>query len=335
MDSIAKAHAKHMGLSLTDMPLEIRRNIYANLLLDQNVSRFDAKGYVSPHFETSLFTVNKEISAESLQFFYTENAFISFEVRVPLKVDKLHRTGFKLLPESRVRCCRNFIVKFQLQRVPKEYTGNSAGYEIVPSMFAIFAARQLPLFMMLVNHSNIHSWNMGFVPEVKLVFRAGRGYFKNQDQTLAMLVNSFKRLRGNLDPNARISGVGPTQNMSLTIHGRRDLGPFDEIKPAVLSRASILIDIFADASSAMRRAGSLAKNGNHMEAIRCYCIVLCVLKLSSPVSRLFSRAQRKAVRFYYLRANIQMCLLHSKLGQYNTATNLPWMLGNCFRQAMG
>jgi hypothetical protein len=175
--------------------------------------------------------------------------------------------------------------------------------------------------MMLVNHLNLHSWNLGYVLEAKFVFRAGRGYFKNPDHMLAVLVHAIKKLRGSLEPSARISGVGPTQNMSLTIHGRRDLVPINEIKSAVLSRASTVTDIFAHASSAMKRADGLVKHGNYMEAIRCYHIAMSVLKLSSPVSRLFSRTQRKAVKFYYLRANTQMSVLYSKLGHCNVAKN--------------
>jgi hypothetical protein len=70
--SMAIAHEWHKRPTLTDMPLEIRLDIYANLLLDQNASRFDAKGYIYPQFETSLFTVNKEIRREFTVLLYGE-----------------------------------------------------------------------------------------------------------------------------------------------------------------------------------------------------------------------------------------------------------------------
>jgi hypothetical protein len=91
----------------------------------------------STHSSRRLYSQSTKRSAESLQYFYTENAFVSFEASVPLKVHKLHRTGFKLLPESRVRSCRNFTMSFQRQLVLQEYTSNSAGLEIGSKMFAI------------------------------------------------------------------------------------------------------------------------------------------------------------------------------------------------------
>ena len=315
----AKVQELYGGPTITDMPLEIRRKIYANLLLEKNVLRFDAKGYVYPRFETSLFRLSKEISAESLRFFYTENAFICFETSMPLKVDKIHRTGFKFLPESRARSCRSLLMKFQLRLDLREYGNNSVELELEHKLFAIFPARQLPLFMTLVNHSNLHSWNLGYVPGAKFVFRPVGDFSKSQDHTFAMLVHSVKRLRGKLDSSATIPGVGPTQHMSVVIQGKRDLRRINEIKPAILSHNFTVVDLFADASAAMKKADSLVSIGNYMEAIRCYYIALRVLKLSSPVAHLLSRTQEVALKFYVLRANVQMSLLYSKLGKYRMA----------------
>jgi hypothetical protein len=79
------------------------------------------------------------------------------------------------------------------------------------------------------------------------------------------------------------------------------------------------MDIFVDASSIMRRADSLIKNGKHLDAIRYYHNALLVLTLSTNLRKVFSRRQRKAVRFFTLRARIQMSFLYSKLGHYRMA----------------
>ena len=71
--------------SLMNLPLELRWVIYSHLLLDSNSSdtrtsiaatQEEEREYVRPKFCTSLFTVNKQISKESLQYFYGENNFI-------------------------------------------------------------------------------------------------------------------------------------------------------------------------------------------------------------------------------------------------------------------
>jgi hypothetical protein len=67
-----------MSLCLLTIPLEIRIVIYRYLLLDQNVA-YDTRGSnktLRAKFETSLFRVCKIISAESLGFFYSQNAFV-------------------------------------------------------------------------------------------------------------------------------------------------------------------------------------------------------------------------------------------------------------------
>jgi hypothetical protein len=84
-----------MALSFTSIPLEIRLKIYELLLLDRNVvtwtERFgrlpgDENFFTErlyPLYTTSLFTVSKVISEESLRYFYTQNAFIAIESSIP------------------------------------------------------------------------------------------------------------------------------------------------------------------------------------------------------------------------------------------------------------
>jgi hypothetical protein len=63
-----------MAPPFTNIPPEIRFQIYEYLLLDQNVVTLgETYPYLLlPEYTTSLFTVNKSISEESLQYFYSQ-----------------------------------------------------------------------------------------------------------------------------------------------------------------------------------------------------------------------------------------------------------------------
>ena len=72
--------------SLLTLPPELRREIHSYLLIDHNVvDKFDRKleGYkdtlfnsLVPHYSTAMFYVNKQLSEEAVDYFYSENAFV-------------------------------------------------------------------------------------------------------------------------------------------------------------------------------------------------------------------------------------------------------------------
>ena len=66
-----------MSLTFESLASEIRHEIYSYLLLGQNVAyaKFGESAY-GFKFEIALFRVNKFISADCLQFFHLQNAFI-------------------------------------------------------------------------------------------------------------------------------------------------------------------------------------------------------------------------------------------------------------------
>ncbi|CAG8979255.1 hypothetical protein HYALB_00012896 [Hymenoscyphus albidus] len=63
-----------MPTNLTDLPQEIRDMIWNELLLDDTENRLKHR-----KISTQLFQVNKAISADTLAFFYRENAFVLIE----------------------------------------------------------------------------------------------------------------------------------------------------------------------------------------------------------------------------------------------------------------
>lgn len=62
--------------SFSLLPVEIRWNIYRDLLLDENVTEITEDKRPRLSFQTALFTVSRQISSESLEFFYRENTFV-------------------------------------------------------------------------------------------------------------------------------------------------------------------------------------------------------------------------------------------------------------------
>ena len=90
--------------SFETIPLELRHKIFSYLLIDHNVTELDSRNVTEhhfydedlldndekaeldrcrillPRFVTSLFYVSKQLSSESIWYFYSQNAFIRIEV---------------------------------------------------------------------------------------------------------------------------------------------------------------------------------------------------------------------------------------------------------------
>lgn len=78
--------------SLDTIPLEMRHEIYSYLLLlrravkesDQTVGLDvgEQRTWLIPDISTALFRVNRQISSESIEYFYGENAFVALASKI-------------------------------------------------------------------------------------------------------------------------------------------------------------------------------------------------------------------------------------------------------------
>jgi len=64
------------------IPMELRNKIYSYMLLEKNVAFFKWEGTLRFKYDIGLFTVSKDISYESLKYFYSQNFFIAIEVNL-------------------------------------------------------------------------------------------------------------------------------------------------------------------------------------------------------------------------------------------------------------
>ncbi|MCJ1326076.1 hypothetical protein MMC10_002740 [Thelotrema lepadinum] len=244
-----------------DLPLELRREIYSYLLLDINVSSlYDEEpncslGYlrgnevfnslfpslsfshiVEPEEETvprlkfctSLFTTNKQLSKDALDYFYTENKFVGVECPsssptfgcwigelIPLALVEI-----KVL-QNTVSLEKNLIMMGNLISRWGEKPARSSGTIIV------FAARHLRTFAQMLNYWQAQYDILPQVPAQPLTIdltmqfnlKSGRydyGYLgTGQGGTISTLVDGLKALRKYVHPT--------TTTWRSTLHIRGDL----------------------------------------------------------------------------------------------------------------
>ena len=172
-----------------DLPLELRREVYSYLLLDSSVfnvderhdgfgdflrsgpthgdlfpgmrcasslpsRRFDQRRLPRLNFCTSLFTTNKRLSDESLQYFYTENKFVLFD----LDLWGVGRYASRLIP---LVCMDEYSTKdtrFLTKNLPMIVTMSFKFRRqcLIPGFASasrvVFAARHLEIFTMILNY---------------------------------------------------------------------------------------------------------------------------------------------------------------------------------------
>ena len=157
--------------SFAELPFELRCNICSYLLKDDNTYYPPAgKSIVSwwmydkptsrppqPVFCTSLFTVNKQVSAETLEYFYTQNLFVAVE---------------DVIADS---CLKDYFLFITLPHLPNEtattpqipsqnlaLTVRMEGAEKIDKQFTthgfrkkiVFSGRYLGLFLVLMSHDS-------------------------------------------------------------------------------------------------------------------------------------------------------------------------------------
>lgn len=64
---------------LTTIPIELRNQIYSNILLEKDAVFIRPDGTLGFKYDIGLFSVNKQISYESLYYFHSQNVFVAVE----------------------------------------------------------------------------------------------------------------------------------------------------------------------------------------------------------------------------------------------------------------
>ena len=238
-----------------DLPLELRREVYSYFLLDSSVfnvdesfdgsqdflrsgpthgdlfpgmrcvsslpmAKFDRQRLPRLNFCTSLFTTNKRLSEESLQYFYTENKFVLF----CCDLRGVGRYASRLIPLVSLDGCPRKDTKFLIGNLPVivsmsfKFKGQCRISGFGTSL-VVFAARHLETFAMILNYWH---FTLGKVPkrmwiEVDIEINLRRGkYVYTAPNALqegrgiaSTIVNGFKHLKRFCDPTTTIWTIYP------------------------------------------------------------------------------------------------------------------------------
>lgn len=129
-------------LSFQTLPIEIRLEIYSYFLLDQNVCFTTDSKALRLKYTTSIFRVCKQISRESLEFFYHGNIFFSFETNLNKEFQTVCQNAFPMI----------------LYEDPSEVMLPELACSITysdklhtPTQSSILASRNLPTLISLLN----------------------------------------------------------------------------------------------------------------------------------------------------------------------------------------
>ena len=197
--------------SFTALPVEIRREIYSYLLLTHNAhveEPVECSGTASdegivliPSISTSLFTVNKKISAEALWYFYRENSFVAIcsEMYNAFAYIRAVVPCFRFRPYSKVdrreirkrqTCLRKVILigTFKL-RHPVSHRPDKAERDV-----HVCATRHLLVLIRLLNVSHLGCAVPGQSIEAKFNFKLGRTYYTENKRVVEVLIKTLEAL---------------------------------------------------------------------------------------------------------------------------------------------
>jgi hypothetical protein len=128
------------------LPLEIRWKIYSHLLFDENVAETTEDKKLRLRFATALFTASRQISSESLDFFYSENTFLLLETNIK----ELFSAAQDAIPMIR----HDNTAGYRLPHLASAIRFNRTSYRFDVS-YAIFASRNLPTLVQLLNTEHL------------------------------------------------------------------------------------------------------------------------------------------------------------------------------------
>ena len=216
--------------SFEALPLELRQEIYSYLLVDHNVAKISGLDeFLEPCFSTSLFLLNKQISRESIRYFYSKNAFIYVEWPTfsSASVREYHRCCImKQIDSSRYVYNRpRFEKKWPVDerfilsmRVLYGLSHLERGGAVFLS--SIISTTQ---FRKLVKILNAYRWGclcIGSDPgvNISLTFSWRTQYFKENRTFKDSIVNSLGLLKGTGEKNM-IKYNTPAKKISFQING--------------------------------------------------------------------------------------------------------------------
>ena len=192
----------------TTLPLELRREIYSYLLLDVNVveetlgtncrSASGESVSLTPKFSTSLFQVSKQISQESLLYFYAENAFVLLFI----PFFPAASTCRLLLPciwpvegedETMLHgASQNVAMAAMFKHHHPEESDPECSTTTWP---LVCSARHLPHFISILNSQNPSCVEAHKTVHIYLNFHLDRPPYADNAAIADLLVTSFKSLR--------------------------------------------------------------------------------------------------------------------------------------------
>ena len=215
--------------SFTTLPLELRREVYSYLLRDNkacveetitNCKSFSGHTTIfRPKYSTGLFTVSKQISAEALDYFYGENAFVA--VKAP-NVQAL-TTARQLFPtirwysedvkkSFRDRCLAKMAL---VARIMVYHTGENPPSHKASYMAIMLSARHLTVLIHIINSSISLLSDGTHKVRVYLNFQLNTPYYKGKESVAARILKPLESFK-----SSPLSRGGPPLN--FTIRGNLD-----------------------------------------------------------------------------------------------------------------
>ncbi|MCJ1326094.1 hypothetical protein MMC10_002758 [Thelotrema lepadinum] len=213
--------------SFATLPLELRREVYSYLLRDTNAyiesditncQSFSGHTTVfRPRYSTSLFTVSKQISAEALDYFYVENAFVA--VKAP-NVQALS-TGRQLFPAVRwfsddVKKSKkeNCLTRMAMvARIMVYHAGETPPSPKNPYMAIVLSARNLKVLIRIINSSVSLLADGTHKVRIHLNFQLDNPYYAGKESIVTRILEPLKTFK-----SSPLSRGGPP--LSFTVRGK-------------------------------------------------------------------------------------------------------------------
>ena len=203
-------------VTFINLPLEIRREIYQYLLLGSEVSeRFEhdrnavrSQGIVLqiPQISTGLFTVNKQISCEALQYFYQQNAFVA--IKAPFgpafRYCRFLFPCFSWLSwgqeeadlDNRMQCIEKvgLVINWASKLLSPRSVNDAEIAALREPQTLVFSIRYLPTAIRILNNEQ-YPWLPNKKIEMHLNFRLGSSFCKGYPKFADVIVSSLKNLK--------------------------------------------------------------------------------------------------------------------------------------------
>ena len=290
--------------SLEGIPLEIRLNIYSYLLLDQNVIVLKPKGILRPQYQTALFTVNQNISTESLAYFRAENGFVTVGTNLGYFLSACTH-AIPLVAGDSVRHFNHYILTAEF--VVFSAAGAPEPREV---HLSIFAGRHLSNFVRLINAEHSTLRNMGRTSTVHLVYCTKSSSFKLKPSVVDCVVYGIKGIR-------RIESRDGAP-LRITIDGDLEVEQVEEIKAASDPTPYLLDEFLNQAEQAKERGNNFYRDGNYNAARGEYFIAISTA--GNMHNELMADPDTRC-RLEALLINIftNSSLLNTKQGEYESA----------------